>query len=277
MDDRRPSPGGSVLVSFDVDAEAAVIGAGLDPFARPSLRSHQAYGPEIGVPRLLRVLADHAIEATFFVPGRTAELHPGAVDAILAAGHEVGHHGHEHRPPFMLSEPEERAELEQGLEALGRFGVTPAGYRAPCWEHSPRTLALLGEYGISYDSSLFDRDGPYVVRDEPRMVEVPVCWALDDWERYAFWPDLFGNGVIARPTDVLETWWEEVSAIVAVGGCAVLTMHPFLSGRPARAEVLGGLLERIRGLPGVRIAPGRVLAETTASAGRAPDSIDGGS
>jgi peptidoglycan-N-acetylglucosamine deacetylase len=257
----------AVLVSFDVDAEAALHGAGLDPAHRPSLESHQRYGPQVGVPRLLAVLRDHGVSATFFVPGKTAELHPAAVDAILAAGHEVAHHGYLHLPPYRLTEPEEREELERGLEVLARFGVRPLGYRAPWWEHSPNTAALLAEYGFLYDSSRFDADGPYLLADSPRLVELPVTWALDDWERYAFWPDLHGNGLIARPADVVEAWWEEVQAIVSVGGLATLTMHPFLSGRPARAAALGRLLERILDLPGVTVARGDELARAVADTG----------
>lgn len=39
--------------------------------------SHQAYGPLVGVPRLLDLLDRHGVRATFFVPGYTAHRHPG--------------------------------------------------------------------------------------------------------------------------------------------------------------------------------------------------------
>ncbi len=124
--------------------------------------------------------------------------------------------------------------------------MRPLGYRAPWWELGEHTLALLHELGFAYDSSMFERDAPHLVEaGAGSLVEIPVNWALDDWERYAFWPDVTGSGVIARPSEVLEAWWEEIEALVEVGGCAVPTMHPFLSGRPSRARALAALLDRI--------------------------------
>src|SRR5204862_369635 len=106
----------------------------------PMLMSHQAYGPEVGVPRLLSLLAEYAVPATFFVPGLTAELHPAVVERILEAGHEIGHHSYTHRSPLVLSEAEERRELER---ALGRGDVElvearQAAERARADESLPR-------------------------------------------------------------------------------------------------------------------------------------------
>ncbi len=194
---RRPWPGactGAVALTFDVDARSVMLAADPAYADRASLMSHQDYGPAVGVPRLLNVLGDYGLGATFFVPGATAE---------------------------------------------------PAGYRAPWWEATPRTRPLLAEYGFTYDSSFFDADAPYAAQDcGGELVELPVCWALDDWERYAFWPDVTGDGRIDRPSSVVEAWWEEIQAIHAIGGLAVLTMHPFLSGRPSRASALRKLIER---------------------------------
>jgi peptidoglycan/xylan/chitin deacetylase (PgdA/CDA1 family) len=223
--------------------------------ARASLMSHQDYGPNVGVPRLLALLADYDLRATFFVPGATATGYPGLLDAILAAGHEVGHHGYLHESLIGVDESTERRYLELGLEALDRVGgVRPAGYRAPWWEATERTRLLLREYGFGYDTSYFDADAPYVVPEtEGQLVEMPVSWALDDWERYAFWPDVTGDGHIDRPSEVAGAWLEEIEAIHAVGGLAVLTMHPFLSGRPARATALRGLIERCLAIPGLYV------------------------
>ena len=68
--------------------------------------SHQRYGPLVGVPRILELLADLGVPATFFVPGTVAERYPRAVERIAAAGHEIGCHGH--RSPLAMSEADER-------------------------------------------------------------------------------------------------------------------------------------------------------------------------
>src|ERR671934_1234227 len=112
-------------LSFDVDAEAPILVEGRRHAQSPAAMSHQAYGPLVGVPRILDLLAEHSLPATFFVPGVTAERYPETVEWIVAAGHEVGHHGHSHRSPLHLGASAERADLERGLAALERVGVRP--------------------------------------------------------------------------------------------------------------------------------------------------------
>lgn len=236
---------GAVAITFDMDAESAFLAIDPGYASLASMMSHQRYGPVTGVPRLLALLGERGVRATFFVPGASAERHPRAVSAILEAGHELGHHGYEHESLAGRSQDEVRGFLERGLDALDRVaGVRPRGYRAPWWELGEHGLPLLEAFGFAYDSSLFERDVPYRPQGSS-LIEVPVSWALDDWERYAFWPDVTGSGVIARPSDVLEAWWEEVDATIEAGGVAVLTVHPFLSGRPSRARALGALLDRV--------------------------------
>ncbi len=259
----------ALAVTFDMDAEAAVLAVDETYARRPSIMTHQQYGPVTAVPRLLKLLEALEIRVSFFIPGFSAERHPWTVKAIVAAGHEICHHGYLHRPPGLIDAATERAELERGLEALDRTaGIRPTVFRAPWWETSDVTLDLLAEYGFTCDSSLFDRDEPYrLAVGSSELVEIPISWALDDWEKYAFLPDPpTGSGVIEPPARVLETWWEEIEAYVEVGGCCVLTMHPFLSGRPARAIALRHLLERALALPDLWIATiGEIAAHTAAS------------
>jgi peptidoglycan-N-acetylglucosamine deacetylase len=253
----------AVALTFDVDAESAMLASDPAYAARASLMSHQRYGPRIGVPRILRLLAERDIRATFFVPGYTAEQHSDQVKAIRDAGHEIAHHGYLHEPLTGADEAAEREYLERGLEALDRVaGVRPAGYRAPWWETTDRTLDLLVEYGFRFDSSLFDADLPYVRQlAGGSITEIPVSWALDDWEKYAFWPEVTGSGTIERPSLVAEHWWEEVVAYAEEGACCVITMHPFLSGRPARARALGWLIDKIIQQDGIWLAPMSDIAE----------------
>ncbi len=101
--------------------------------------------------------------------------------------------------------------------------------------------------GFLYDSSLMDTDHPYelTVDGDGSLVEIPIQWALDDWEQYCYVPDFSGTGLIERPVKAIEMWQLEFDAMRAVGGCFVLTNHPFLSGRPSRANALDGLIEYV--------------------------------
>ena len=246
--------------TFDVDAESAVLADRPDAASRMSVMTHQAYGPRTGVPRILRILERHGVRGTFFVPGYTAELHPDAIASIRDAGHEIGHHGYLHEPPHLATAEQEEANLLRGLEALERtVGVRPSGYRAPWWEATYRTPGLLARHGFRYDSSLMDADRPYQLATgaepgAPSIVEIPIQWGLDDWEQYGFLPGLTGSGVIESPAKALEMWSAELEALAAEGGCFVMTMHPFLSGRASRAKVLDELIAHAREIPGLWIA-----------------------
>jgi peptidoglycan-N-acetylglucosamine deacetylase len=233
--------------TFDVDAESAVLFGDHATAQRPMVMTHQSYGPLVGVPRILDILERHQVRATFFVPGFTAERYPRTVRDIVAAGHEVGHHGYLHESLQGVDVETEARYLDRGLEALAdAAGVRPVGFRAPMWEPTWNTPRLLAERGFRYDSSLMDADVPYrlVVSGHDPIVEIPIQWALDDWEQYCFLPDVSGTGLIESPAKVEEMWMAELDAMREVDGCFVLTNHPFLTGRPSRAVVLDRLVAR---------------------------------
>jgi peptidoglycan/xylan/chitin deacetylase (PgdA/CDA1 family) len=231
-------------LTFDVDAESPILAQGRHHAGNLGVMSHQAFGPRVGVPRILDLLAEHHLPATFFVPGLTADRHPEAVERILAAGHEIGHHSYAHVAPIDQSADEELRDLERGLAALARHGVEPQGYRCPGWEPAFRTPALLAEHGFRYDSSLFDDDRPYVLEtDAGALVELPVSWELDDWEQYAYLPRPDVGSGLESPAKVLDLWTTALDAYRRHDALFVLTCHPFLSGRPARLETLRRLVE----------------------------------
>jgi peptidoglycan/xylan/chitin deacetylase (PgdA/CDA1 family) len=261
----------AACLTFDMDAEAAVLTADIAALRRMTPMSHQSYGPLVGVPRILALLERHGLAATFFVPGYSAHRYPRVVRAIAEAGHEIAHHSYFHENTIGMDEKTEAAMLDLGLKALNDVaGVRPAGYRAPMWEMNFHTPKLLAERGFRYDSSLMDSDHPYVLAvDESRsagtLIEVPVSWGLDDWEQYAFLPGLIGSGVIESPAKALEMWTLELEAMYRLGAVFVLCCHPFLSGRPSRAEALERLIERMESLPGLWITTVGEVASHTAS------------
>lgn len=242
--DWRQGAAAVAVLSFDVDAEAPILAKGKHYAEDLSTMSHQAYGPRVGVPRILALLATHEIEATFFVPGVTAERWPGTVEEILGAGHEVALHGHSHRRLPGMKAEEQRRDLELGHEALAHLGVKPRGYRAPYWQMTLATLDLLAGHGIRYDSSLMDDDKPYrLATASGTVAELPVHWSLDDWEQYAFLPDPDIGQQIESPRKVVELWTAELDAMRGTNSLCVLTCHPFLSGRPSRIRAIKEFVE----------------------------------
>jgi len=255
--------------TFDVDAESCVLAHDPSSVNRMSLMSHQAYGPRVGVPTLPRVLDRQDVKATFFVPRFTAECYPEVVRAIADAGHEIGHHGYLHEQMQGIDATTEAGYIDRGLRALRNVaGVTPVGYRAPWWEMNWHTAQLLSDRGFLYDSSLLDGDAPYRFAVAPgsssTLIEVPVDWALDDWEQYAFYPGWTGSGVIENPQKARDMWQFEAVAQHRQGGCWVLTNHPFISGRPGRAYALEQLIEGVKALDGMWVTTLAEIADYAA-------------
>lgn len=264
--------------TFDVDAESAVLFAAPGSESRAGVMSHQAYGPLTGVPRLLRLLERHGVRATFFVPGYTAHRYPGVVRDIVAAGHEVAHHGYLHESLAGVDTQTEARYLDRGLQALEEVaGVRPVGYRAPMWEPTYATPGLLADRGFLYDSTLMDSDHPYELAVDGRpgasIVEIPIQWALDDWEQYCFIPDVSGTGLIESPTKAVELWRLEFQGLRDARGCFVLTNHPFLSGRPSRAAALETLVEEVVADPAVWVASLEEIAGHVRSLGLRPRAL----
>ncbi len=260
--------GGTVCLTFDFDALSVWLGP--RGATSPSATSRGEFAV-VGVQRILKLLSAHGIAATFFIPGHTVETYPASIAAILAAGHEIGHHGYLHENPCSLDgKEEERYVLERGLTALANVaGIKPTGYRSPSWDNSPHTTELLIEYGFRYESSLmahdfrpywcrlgdlYHADAPYEFGEPADLVEMPVSWVLDDFPHFEFVKSggfLFPG--LSAGSKVEEIWRDEFAFMIREepGGIFNLTMHPEVIGRGHRMLMLERLIETMRGYDGV--------------------------
>ncbi|MBK0418818.1 polysaccharide deacetylase [Leucobacter sp. CSA1] len=231
-------------LSFDFDAEEVWIGENPANASAPGVLSQGAFGPKVGVPLILRLLEKHAVTASFYICGKDALRHPDAVRAIVAAGHEVAHHGHSHSSPTGMTEQQEREELRAGLDALRALGADVVGYRSPSWEFSAHTLDLLVEAGFAYSSNLLDDIVPYR-HPSHDIMEVPVSWILDDAPHFWFANDTWEK-TIRSPREVLDVWIPEIDGIARHGGHVMVTAHPMISGRPSRLEMLDTVIGHLQ-------------------------------
>src|SRR6266566_5310168 len=117
----------AVALSFDVD-NATV------PLSRGQLGSEDLsrgmYGAVDGLPRILRLLDNRNVPASFFIPAVSAALNPEMVPAILSRKrHEIGVHGwiHEHLG-VLNNDAEEQRLLKQSIDLLTTaIGNRPVG------------------------------------------------------------------------------------------------------------------------------------------------------
>ncbi|MFT3990767.1 MAG: polysaccharide deacetylase family protein [Luteolibacter sp.] len=83
-------------------------------------------------PRLLNMLRERNIKATFFVIGQSANLYPGVLRQTLAEGHEIANHSHTHRVLSKLSDDELIRDLTNCQNAvIQATGFTPRVMRPP--------------------------------------------------------------------------------------------------------------------------------------------------
>ncbi|MFB8006061.1 polysaccharide deacetylase [Nocardia sp. NPDC056000] len=249
-------------LTFDVDAETPILAEGRRFAEQPMVMSHQSYGPDVGVPRILDLLDEMSIPATFFVPGWVAEQRPGLAASIVERGHEVAHHSYSHRAPTSLPPGAERADFERAMDVFTAQGIEITGHRAAMWSASLETHSLVREYGLSYDSSLMGDDRPYQV-ETPHgpVVELPVHWSLDDWEQYAYLPEPRIGSVIESPVKVEEMWRAELDGMRHYRCLFNVCMHPFLTGRPGRMLALRNLIAYAQECGDVTFARCRDVAE----------------
>jgi peptidoglycan/xylan/chitin deacetylase (PgdA/CDA1 family) len=83
-------------------------------------------------PRLLDILKQRNIKATFFMIGQNAERNPTIVQRILAEGHEIGNHSWTHPQLSKLSDDRVTEEINKTQAAIkSASGYTPVLLRPP--------------------------------------------------------------------------------------------------------------------------------------------------
>lgn len=113
-------------------------------------------------PELLRILADHRAQASFFCTGESAEKFPGIFEMILAEGHTIGLHGYSHLNGFRIKSYEYILDLKKAAS------IIPSElFRPPYGRLTPgQYMKLKNEFKIYYWDILF-RD--YHLRFNPEL------------------------------------------------------------------------------------------------------------
>ena len=270
-----------VAYGVDVDAVAGQIGSygGGDS---PCDISRGLFAGEVGSPRLLKLFERYGIKTTWFIPGHSIETFPQEMEAVVAAGHEVGMHGYTHENPIAMTPEQEEEVLVRCIDLIqGVSGRRPTGYVAPWWEFSPVTNELLLKHGIKYDHSLMSQDfHPHYVRvgdawtlidyskkasewmqpltrgEETDLIEIPASWYLDDLPPMMFIKKSPNSHGFVNPRHLEEMWRDQFDWVYREYDYAVFTftIHPDVSGRPQGLMMHERLIDHISSHPGVRWA-----------------------
>jgi peptidoglycan/xylan/chitin deacetylase (PgdA/CDA1 family) len=119
-------------------------------------------GPDpVDTPKLLDLLREKGVKATFFVVGKRADQHPEIVRRAWEEGHLIANHTWSHRHLFCFLTPSRlRAEIERGTESVRRScGSRPRLFRSPVGMRHPLLRSYLKDAGLEYVSwSIRTRD-----------------------------------------------------------------------------------------------------------------------
>jgi polysaccharide deacetylase family protein (PEP-CTERM system associated) len=193
---------------------------------------------EVGVNKILNLLKEYKVTATFFILGWVAERHPAMIKKIADSGHEVASHGYAHELIYKQTPEEFKCDLYKSIKILeGITGKKVESYRAPCFsitKESSWALDILLEAGIKYDSSIFpihhDRYGipdadwfPHVIRKKGdlKLKELPISTIEMFGKRIPF----AGGGYLRLLPRFLIA--EACKSINQYGHQMVLYLHPW--------------------------------------------------
>ncbi|MCS7246177.1 MAG: polysaccharide deacetylase family protein [Thermomicrobium sp.] len=197
------------------------------------------YDLDAGLARLLDVLADDAINATFRWVGLAAQEHPDPVRACFEAGHEIAAHGWDHRTSDRMTREQQREDLLRSRDVLADItGTLPVGHKSPFWQSTPDTVGLLQELGLRWNMDRAFGDVPVAMRPDPHREPViqlpPSRW----WDDYTFFVEH-----ALPPRLVAEFWREDWEVLRAEGKLMCLTLHPWICGRPGPSRALTQFLD----------------------------------
>lgn len=222
------------------------------------------FGALVGLPRVLEVLDQHGVPATFFIPATAAIVDPHMIPEIVKRKrHEIGVMGWSDENPLAINNAiEEKQLLTKATEYLTKAaGRKPVGARGPSSMQSLHTMRLLKKGGFLYDSTLAGMDEPYEVllNGQPSgIVELPVSRLLDDYPTLT--AARFGPSSLPSPELVFEAFRDDFDAAYAEGTMFLLTLHPHLIGMRSRIGYLDDLLRHIKSKPNVWFATAEEIA-----------------
>ncbi len=235
-------------------------GFGRGPYPDFRNYTHRAYGPRVGLFRLMDLLRDRQIKATAAIDARTAIERPFIVQHCLERGWEIAAHGRAVTDVVssQMTEAQERTYIMDSIAAVrNATGSFPRGWHGAEYGESHRTVRLLAESGIDYVLDWPNDEQPYLMRaGDRRLVALPMAVDLDDV--IAHWQHKLTmrrwRQAVIDAVDQLCTDGEQNGRVL------VLNIHPWLMGQAFRTTYLAEVLDHVRNRSGIWLATAGEIA-----------------
>lgn len=236
--DKRPEP---------VDELGAVPGK---PIRIHGNESNYQYGINRGAPRILKLLEDAEVPATWTVCGQALEKAPWLAEAIIARGDEPCNHGHKWAFTALMDPVEERAFIEKSTSSITEScGRRPVGWLSR-YLHTDITRRILIEQDYRYHMDDYSDDFPRwdltEMEDGSRQPIVILPYAIDSndmkfWLAPAFSPDGWASYAKRTFDWLLREAETEGARMMSLG------LHLRIIGRPGRIGAFRDFLQHIAG------------------------------
>jgi allantoinase len=278
-EERMDLPGGakmalSVVVNVEEGSEQTIARGdkGMEPvdelgiFIKAPIRnyaneSNYLYGIKAGAPRVVKLLKQFDIMASWTVAALSLENHPEIAEAIVELGHEPVSHGWRWVHQFRLNEEQEREFIRKAVTSIERTcGVRPYGWLSR-YMLTDNTRRLLIEEGFSYHMDDYSGDVPFwdkaTVPAKP-MVIVPYQLDNNDmkmWTDPAMTPEQWLAYAKRNFDQVYREGVEGNPKMMSLG------LHLRIIGRPGRIWALEEFFRHVRQHDGVWVTTRKAIAD----------------
>ena len=206
--------------------------------------SHRDHANRVGHWRMAEVMSKHGFPGSVSLSVALCDHIPEVVEDANARGWEFFSHGiYNTRYTYGMDEAQERAIIEDSIRTVRDLtGQTIKGWLAPALTHTPRTLDLIAEYGLTYTCDLYHDDQPgEVAVKSGRLISMPYSLEVND--HYGF----FVYNMSPREyADTLIRQFERLATEGEHGGTVMcIPLHSYLIGQPHRIGAFEEVLRHI--------------------------------
>lgn len=257
---------GSEMTTADGDRGPEVVDE-LGVSVRKAIRnygneSNYQYGLKAGAPRIMRMLRDHKIRATFTAAALALERAPDLTRVIVEDGHEVCSHGWRWVHQFQMDEDQERDFIKKAVASIERTtGTRPYGWLSR-YLLTDNTRRLLVEQGFTYHMDDYSDDVPFWDTSHERpIVILPYTLDSNDMKMWTA-PSLTPSDWLQYAIDSFDWLYregQETPRLMSLG------VHLRIIGRPGRIGYLEKFLDHVATKPDVWIATRKEIADHWAS------------
>jgi peptidoglycan/xylan/chitin deacetylase (PgdA/CDA1 family) len=125
-------------------------------------------GPVADTQRLLRLLKERDVKATFYAVGVNVQRNPSTMKTAALAGHQIGNHSWDHADLTRLSTTKIKSQLSRTDAAIKQAtGTKPTTFRAPYGAHNAAVRSAAGRPLVHWSVDTLD----WKYRDSARLIK----------------------------------------------------------------------------------------------------------